>query len=531
MSLCSRYMPRLSPNFRYNAMRIAELLLFVMLIECSAAPISTADSVSDEEVAAYSILKTVILGYLAHAKTVRPDPSTITLSTSFKRMNALGFPTSGIYDAVGSMVKSFNADELLGIDVFNKWYKKHTKNKSDPPHEEASTSSDVAADTSDPNKILLREISSDENYTGTGTDTGTSSNTNTSQLYGTQTIKWITEYKEALEGFDIKENDNAPYLAALLLHLGPDKAKKVKHCLLNDNLFIGYNDFSNVRSEPRCKYTSKDMTVTGSGSMCKYQVPVCPSLVRYLPIDMLDQLQGASNIDNTSLTEVFVSAIQILYIVYECIRGRGERWSKIIMLVFLMMSILQTLSMLALHSQVAAFSIHCNNEEVYPDSQLTPKFTYRSSIMKYWNFCFQDPNSMSFRRVDFAYDVTQKCGITPQVLEKLFQDEDVKRVDISIQPGGIWELIVLIATVAVPLLLGYWAKYDNMESSRWFVLLWIVYSFFETIVYINYYNPASFINFRSHRGLNLFTFLLLVISAFLGLVLVIFATIFGYPVE
>ncbi|KAL0093649.1 hypothetical protein F4703DRAFT_1790073 [Phycomyces blakesleeanus] len=519
-----------SAKLQHSVIPIIELLLCLVLLGCSAAPLSATESVSDEEIAAYSILKTVILGYLAHAKTVRPDPSTMSLSTSFKRMNALGFPTSGIYDAMGSIVKSFSADKILGIDVFNKWYKKYKKTKSNVSHAEESTSAEVVADISDSNRILLREISSDENYTGTGTLASSNTNTNTAQPYDIQIKNWAEEYEEALREFDSRENDNAPYLAALLHHLGPDKAKKVKHCLLNDNLFIGYNDFSNVRSEPRCKYTSKDMTVTGSGSMCKYQVPVCPSLVRYLPIDMLEQLQGASNIDSTSLTEVFISAIQILYIVYECIRGRGERWSKIIMLVFLIMSILQTLSMLALHSQVAAFSIHCNNEEAYPDSRSIPKFTYRSSIMKYWNFCFQDPNSMSFRRIDFAYDVTQKSGITPQVLERLFQDKDTKRVDISIQPGGIWELIVLVSTVAVPLLLGYWAKYDEEESSRWFVLLWIVYSFFETIVYINYYNPASFVNFRSHRGLNLFTFLLLIISAFLGIVLVIFATIFGYPV-
>ncbi|KAI9005838.1 hypothetical protein CLU79DRAFT_723889 [Phycomyces nitens] len=89
----------------------------------TAAPIDGCENINDDStsledyfvrhfskayVDTFKILKTILLAYISHAMTVRPDPSTETLPTLYKRLSALAWPTSGVYEAVDSIVKGFD---------------------------------------------------------------------------------------------------------------------------------------------------------------------------------------------------------------------------------------------------------------------------------------------------------------------------------------------------------------------------------------------------------------------------------------
>ncbi|KAI9005839.1 hypothetical protein CLU79DRAFT_723890 [Phycomyces nitens] len=88
-----------------------------------------------------------------------------------------------------------------------------------------------------------------------------------------------------------------------------------------------------------------------------YQLPVHPTSVRYFTKEMIDELKMTHRIQDKSFSQTAFTIVQLGYTVYECIEGSGQKWSKVVMIIFMIMSILQTISVYVLPTQVAAYSI------------------------------------------------------------------------------------------------------------------------------------------------------------------------------
>ncbi|KAL0093669.1 hypothetical protein F4703DRAFT_1790094 [Phycomyces blakesleeanus] len=520
---CSSF-SKIHPKDYQNTTLCIYLILCFMVVDCLAAPVVVENILSPTEIAAITMMRTFFLSYLAHAKTVRPDSTTIRAATFYKRVSALAFPTSGIYDAVGSMIRVFYGDKILGIESFNRFLKKKmvSRNVFDYRHQ-PYVCSEISIDTPTLKKDF--QYNSHEEHSNT--------TPYISYLAKDPSKQWVDQYRETLAEFNSKKNDNAPFLAALLHSIGPLRARKVRHCILNGGVFIGYNEYNGTNCMRRYRLTSKDMILAGSGAMCRYQVPVCSSAVRYLPVDMINELQAASFIDSTSYFQVMITLFQLGYTLYECIRGIGNRWSKIVMIVFTIMSVFQTMSLMVLHTQVAAFSIRCKNEEKFPECPLihgsrckagkakncskdappdTPtdtstdllkstsfahKFTFISSLMeRNWVFCPSEDTDLNRVRRNAAHDVMSKSGVSPAMINELFGDEKADLVDISSHPGGWWEIVSFMLGSASPFLLGIWAGYGASATVMSPTIGWISISFGYSYTFIRTFYPTYFINFR-----------------------------------
>ncbi|KAI9021597.1 hypothetical protein CLU79DRAFT_752308 [Phycomyces nitens] len=540
------FLTKIDQKIRQNNTLCTYMILCFMVADCMAAPAIVEETLSPREVAAISMMRTFFLSYLAHAKTVRPDSTTITASTFYKRAAALAFPTSGIYDAVGSMIRVYHGDKILGIADFNKFLKNKMIPRNVYDNTQTYACPEVSAHSPSPSDCQSKPYEERLNATP-----------HIPQYPSDPSEDWVNQYKDAIAEFDSKKNDNGPFLASLLHSIGPLRARKLRHCILNGSIFIGYNQYNGTNCMRRYRLTSKDMVLTGSGAICYYQLPVCSSAIRYLPVDMLNELQAASFIDNTSYIQVLITLFQLGYTLYECIRGAGSRWSKLVMIVFTIMSVLQTMSLLLLHSQVAAFSIRCRNENPYPelplihdssckiekarkkdskgdpkDSQEDPamyEFTLLSTVLgRRW--LGHAPKDIGLNRVrrSVAYDVMSKSGVSPTMIKKLFGEEKAALVDISPHPGGVWEVLACILGTGAPFLIGIWAGYGSSVTTMTVTISWIGISFGYSYSYITTFYPSYFINFRPkdlQTFLSVFGFLSMTA---LGIVYVIEITIYGY---
>ncbi|KAI9027442.1 hypothetical protein CLU79DRAFT_832825 [Phycomyces nitens] len=162
------------------------------------------------------------------------------------------------------------------------------------------------------------------------------------------------------QNINIEDHNNSAYLAAFLHILGPEKAKKTKHCILNGFLTIGYENQEETTEYSYC--LSDKITTSGPGATCKYQRDIDPSNVRYLSTDMIDKLESAHNTDEISHIEIFVTMGQIFFTSITCNDTDGDRWVKVILIMYTLMSVLQTASLFILHKQTTAFSIKDDQE-------------------------------------------------------------------------------------------------------------------------------------------------------------------------
>ncbi|KAL0088427.1 hypothetical protein F4703DRAFT_1927156 [Phycomyces blakesleeanus] len=262
-----------------------------------------------------------------------------------------------------SISSAYHADAYLGIDTFKKSLEEYERlkaiNKSSL-YEESLASSSIEKDDTSETKLLISDYDNLRQRIRHLRD-------------------WLVEYTKTNQQLEIKEYDNAPYLAALLHTMGPDKGRKIKHCIVNTSLYIGFDLLFDTALVEINSNESENMKIAGSGAMCRYQKIVFPKVVRYLSTDMLDELMATYRLDETSYTERCVTVMQIMYIIYECIGGRGDRWSKLIMIIYTIMSILQTGSLIALHTQKTAFSIHYKSDITYTKLNNTSGFNESSS--------------------------------------------------------------------------------------------------------------------------------------------------------
>ncbi|KAL0078782.1 hypothetical protein F4703DRAFT_1877170 [Phycomyces blakesleeanus] len=150
--------------------------------------------------------------------------------------------------------------------------------------------------------------------------------------------------------------------------------------------------------------------------------------------DMIDQLDTVHNTDETSYVEIFVTIGQLFYTTIECMDIDGDRWAKLIIIVYTAMSILQTFSLIVLHKQTTAFSIK------------------------------DDKN-------DEEEDIVKEDGLslTEEDRESVSEDNGTLKLD-DIQVSALSTFLGMI----VSLIIGVWAKYNSHSTVEWLVIAWIL---------------------------------------------------------
>ncbi|KAI9030883.1 hypothetical protein CLU79DRAFT_831404 [Phycomyces nitens] len=481
-----------------NTLFVLFVLLFICVQECYAPPLQQGRTPTYQETRIFSIIKTVVLAYLLHTLTIRSSSSSTKNLTAITRILFLAYPALGIGMASESISSAYYADKHLGINLFKKPLKEYEMLKNDSSIYKGSS---MASST---RKINYKD----------GSKADTSPLVSDYDCLRDEIRKlrdWLVEYIKTNEKVEIKDYDNAPYLAALFHIMGRDKARKIKHCIVNSSLYIGFDLlFDTVLIETDSNEVEY-MRIAGSGAMCRYQKIIFPKVVRYLSTDLLDELMATYRLDDTSYTQRCVTVMQIMYIVYECIGGRGDRWSKLIMIIYTIMSILQTASLAALHTQTTAYSIHYKSDITHNVSNTsnTPKPTSHDSALHQEN-TIRDPR-------DFLYQGSFLHQIIEEMVPYCKQEaiESANNMDPTV-------LASIIGGTGISLLLGLWADYNIHTNTEWIVLSWILSSFLFGIV--TYFSNNTNIT-------SIIPLFLPIIAIPGGLACVLAATIEGYPKE
>ncbi|KAI9030925.1 hypothetical protein CLU79DRAFT_732053 [Phycomyces nitens] len=470
------------------------LSVFILLIlpGCYAPPIDEQPSVESQQGSrinmskTYIILKTIILGYLTHIMTIRPSPDTDQTHTLFQRITYFIYPTMGISSAIVSIILAWKNDEILGIDKHEKVYKEI--NKPIPIWSKAFAKSlwktikeirsqaatsirkffkpDKKPPSENPEKPFADAVADMEN----------------------KYYEYCGKIKPDRKYIVGDDSDNSIYLAAILNTLEPSQAKKVKDCFLNNSLYLGLDlKDSTIKDDESKELTMKDdislikdkllytknMTITGPGAICRYQIPIRPQNVCFLTREMLNQLQPVHYLDNTSYIAICITSGQLVYTLIECIDADGDRWAKVIMLIYTVMSVLQTISLIVLHKQLAAYSIHYN-EDIKLADNFGPKYD-DSEIIEIM------PEYIT--NIEKKHDDNLLC-YRGSFLEKLNNNENLtSRVVKFLQKKGSFTLSGL-GGLGLSLLIGIWADYTARSTTQWIVLAWILSPFLSFPIYL-----------------------------------------------
>ncbi|KAI9012085.1 hypothetical protein CLU79DRAFT_722451 [Phycomyces nitens] len=432
-------MPDILPYIFRGRLAITIILLAVALISVStAAPIgelgSSDEKISDIEsyllrhftkaqVDAFKTLKTVLLAYLAHAATVRVDSSTKILPSLYKRLSALAWPTSGVYEAYGSIHKVNNADAIFGFNNIAN----------------ASEENSVLKDFEDTPLVQTQEMNHSDNV---------------SQLWRGvhRTVKVVRkdnytkeEIDRAFEKSNRRDHDNVITFKKIFKSIHLYKQRHVRNCILNGSLYIGTDTILVSRDGTSDRLETKDMTITGPGANCKYQLPVHPTSVRYFPEPMLRQLELAHGIQNTFYFQIAVSFIQLCYTVYECLEGSGQKWSKIIMIIFMAMSAFQTLSAYVLPTQVAAYSVSSmaeftSEKDYFKHDDLSYVHPVARTLLRFFP---KSTKKIFIDRESILYDVMYKIGLEDVSICAVMKEPKKNEMSVTSQSVGYWEAVVI----------------------------------------------------------------------------------------
>ncbi|KAI9027565.1 hypothetical protein CLU79DRAFT_717077 [Phycomyces nitens] len=334
-----------------------------------------------------------------------------------RRILALLYPCSGIGLAVGSMSKALYDDKILGIFSYNSLLKGYDKEEEDK-----DSKTIPKTESSDLSLLSIQSVQESEK--------DKDNNTKTSELctLRSRTIRLRDRLvnDQKAEHKNIGKDDNSAYLAAFLHVLGPEKAKKTKHCILNGFLIIGFENEDKTLEDSYC--LSDEITITGPGATCKYQRQIKPGNVRYLSTDTIDKLESAHNMDETSYMEIFVTIGQLFFTTIECMDIDGDRWAKVIIIIYTAMSVLQSTSLFMLHKQSMSFSIK-DYQELSPEAI--------------------------------------KAALIEENCNQLTESIDVPRFDDDEEIATISMILGIIGS----LLIGIWADYNAHSTTEWLLQL------------------------------------------------------------
>ncbi|KAI9004852.1 hypothetical protein CLU79DRAFT_782355 [Phycomyces nitens] len=325
--------------------------------------------------------------------------------------------------------------------------------------------------------------------------------------------------------------NNSAYLSAVFKSMDSSIATSTKAFITNGNMYMGIHDFSiglfdqdsYVWGYQKAYQRTDEMNISGPGADYNYQVPIHPALLRYLPPDMLDQLEDSVALGEPEIMSKIFTLVQLGYSVYEIVEGTGDNWSKLIMGVFMIMSLLQTISLMILPAQSVSYSIkgnpiHGSLHKFNPmeDPQMH-QYKFKELDLEF----YEGIHTSHKHYISYAMRVLALTGMPLKDIEDIMEIAYTENVSFSLQSSGKWEYAVVFGGIAVPLLLGLVAGYGEKSTTEWIVISWIVGSLPFIIFRINFlerYSSLSLINLA----------ILILVTALPGVALVLSATIIGY---
>ncbi|KAI9030889.1 hypothetical protein CLU79DRAFT_869748 [Phycomyces nitens] len=531
------------------------VFVLILLPECYAPPIGDQSSVESQQGSqinmskSYKILKTIILGYVTHIMTIRPSPDTDQANTLFWRLAYFVYPTMGICTAAEVILSACEGEKILGVDRYSKYFEERRKYRLIDEGKDEWTDmriqyNSLFKESCSELKHTVKRFFKPENVIGQENHVKTN-NPQASALESN--LIFYDKWRPDDEKYKAPQtNDNIAYLAAILNTLEPRQARRVRNFILNGSLYIGFDlhPTESYTLRERVLYT-KDMTVTGSGAEGKYQTAIKPYAVRYLTAEMLNQLHSIQYLDTTSYTAICVTAGQLVYTIINCIDSEGDRWAKVIMLIYMIMSVLQTTSLIVLHKQPVAYSIYLKGsidiKEVSKDHIKGSDSESNSEKSQNTTFDFDGESKKNTEdsiidilpehRATYTKEMEDNGNIyyTSDFLMKL-----IKKQGFLQNPGynaftkhRRWAHILSgFGGLALSLLAGIWANYQAHTTTQWIVLAWII----NQLLFVPFVYIYNVVKFDRHWTTYFFLFLIYLIGTG-GAGCVIAATVKGYTVK
>ncbi|KAI9027401.1 hypothetical protein CLU79DRAFT_739030 [Phycomyces nitens] len=508
----------------FEQSRLFTLVIIILLnfiTRCRALPLQQENGMPSTGITIFSIVLTIVIGYLAHVLTVRPQKPFGKLDANIFHLLLVIFPMSGIYMAILSIYSRYYGDKLLGIDQFRiplEKYENRIRTKEthySPPQPVPPPSPPLPPSLQSFSRISSIPSLSKESYkleADRYLDHKKIPNPDDKLANAEQLRDWLVDYIKETDNIQFKNYDNAAYLAALLYTIGPKKARKVKDCIINNNLLLGFDSIK-CSSFPDCgQQETKHISVNGPGVHSRYQSPVGVGLVRYLSIDMISQLQTAHNVDVVPYTGALVAIAQLFCVTIICVYDNGDRWARVPLFIYTAMSILQTVSLGLLHKQATPFSLQYDSDipwkEIVEDHEVyTPKLASKMYLPK------DTRVSNSWR--DSRRDLLYKGSFLHFILEKCeFKNgsEDV----ITDRTHHLIAMFSILGGIVVPLLVCIWADYGNRSTAEALVFLWIISSVGANYVMVSSGNPTRIYSW------------LVILYLFAGFGCLIAGTVIGY---
>ncbi|KAL0085408.1 hypothetical protein J3Q64DRAFT_1743579 [Phycomyces blakesleeanus] len=198
---------------------------------------------------------------------------------------------------------------------------------------------------------------------------------------------------------------------------------------------------------------------------------------------MIDQLEMVHRLDDSSYLETFATIGQLFFTTIECMEIDGDRWVKVIIIIYTIMSVLQTVSLIALHKQTSAFSVFKDantKTSAKNDDPISTKKEYKSELS-------EDVSSISTKNEDNTESSkdnlpvlieNEDSGILPktdasiisQCLDKLKR----KKARTAKLRADIIEILTAFAGIIVLLFMGIWADYNSHSVTEWLVISWFL---------------------------------------------------------
>ncbi|KAI9027665.1 hypothetical protein CLU79DRAFT_740196 [Phycomyces nitens] len=456
-----------------NHLLSLQIILLAYTPKCYALPIKQSIIEISGQSAFVSILLTFFLVYLGHIFTIRPATKLNDQSTVEQRCMCLIFPTNGIHLALRSIYSAYYGDKILGIDQCIPFLKKY-RNKT------AKNVEDRNINTQNNLISLLPTIIPSDNHLNSE-DLNENRTLESTLANAEQLRDWLVEEMAALDIY-YEEYDNAPYLAALLHVIGQKKARKIKHCILNNHVLIGFDSSVYLNSQFNNLIMTGDMPISGPGEFCQYQTFMDPSYIRFLSPTMLNQITDSHVLDDSALTEILITLGQLAFTLIECTND-GDRWSKAIIIIYTLMSVLHTFSLLVLHKQVEPFSLHYSSDipwkTIVEDHGLVASDTDNSLYNIYQHDHIDTPGQVQNKNSsDLLYRgsclqfIVQGHRLDNKSGDKLFC---VKNLNFGAKCvlGGLLGSLFICA----------WAGFSSHTTAKWLVLIWVASSVIVGVIY------------------------------------------------
>ncbi|KAL0091841.1 hypothetical protein J3Q64DRAFT_1725569 [Phycomyces blakesleeanus] len=538
--------------------RITLLVLsFQIIQETYAAPIDPIGGESISRSQAYEILKTIVLGYLTHIMTIRPTSDTDQMNTLYWRATFFVYPTIGIGTAFKAIFIAYDGDKILGIDEADKYIKEIDENKKQ--HWIEAWASDCWLPLKE---FFLSKFSTPgSKYDSSGNRTEEKeSSRDDFRTKAAELRDKIKKEAEKDKDYTHRPGDNVFYLAAILHLMKPRQARRAKHCILNSSIYLGLEaNEAQVEKYKDNIIPSQNMRITGTGIESTYQAGIKPFTVRYLSEKMLDQIHTAYYLDATSYTEICITIGQLVYTVIECIDTQGDRWAKVIMIIYMTMSVLQTVSLWCLHKQISALTILYDediNIVIYEIGDLpsesdilNPDLYDKEDVIgiqtRIGNIRNRMPNSyyMSSHEDTSSNreeDTPPKNSGPPQenskpptilyegsFLEKIIQKEKIinnNGYKTYIEYHTYSYITAGCGGMTLSLLAGIWAGYNVHSVTQWLVLAWIL----SPVLLVPMFYLKNRLKIRKKPKLVIILWGIVYIFGFIGAGCVLAATILGY---